>query len=148
MWCYLKIDIFVKKRDPMTKSIFEVACVIFLSSSSFICLFNPLTPKISWVILLSVCPTIYVVSLENLELDQPIIPLSIFFFILVTCLLDILLIMQGEILSRSLARHKGLIGQKKFVQLYNLYQRCKAKKNYSGAHNLCRKKSISSLSRM
>ena len=68
------------------------------------------------------------VSLENLELDQPIIPLSIFFFIHVTCLLNILLIMQGEILSWSPAGHKGLIGQKKIVQLYDLYQRCKAKK--------------------
>ena len=88
------------------------------------------------------------VSLENLELDQPIIPLSIFFFILVTCLLDILLIMRGEILSRSLARHKGLIGQKKFVQLYNLYQRCKAKKITAGHTIYVERKSISSLSRI
>ena len=29
------------------------------------------------------------VSLENLELDQPKIPKLIFFFILITCLLDI-----------------------------------------------------------
>ena len=41
------------------------------------------------------------VSLENLELDQPIIPQLIFFLILVTCLLFIILIMKGEILSRS-----------------------------------------------
>ena len=33
------------------------------------------------------------VSLENLELDQPRIPLWIFFFILITYLLDIVLIM-------------------------------------------------------
>ena len=33
------------------------------------------------------------VSLENLELDQPIIPKLIFFIILITCLLDIVLIM-------------------------------------------------------
>ena len=33
---------------------------------------NPLIPKISIVILLTVCHTIHV-SLENLELDQPII---------------------------------------------------------------------------
>ena len=32
------------------------------------------------------------VSLENLKLDQPIIPQLIFFFILITCLLDITLI--------------------------------------------------------
>ena len=41
------------------------------------------------------------VSLENLELDQIIIPLLIFFFILITCLLDIILILWGEILSWS-----------------------------------------------
>ena len=32
------------------------------------------------------------VSLENLELDQPIIPWLIFFFIVITCLLDIVMI--------------------------------------------------------
>ena len=41
------------------------------------------------------------VSLENLKLDQQIIPLLIFFLILVTCLLYIILIMKGEILSWS-----------------------------------------------
>ena len=55
------------------------------------------------------------VSLENLELDQPIIPLLIFFFIYVTCLLNILLIMQGEILSWSPAGHKGLINRTKKI---------------------------------
>ena len=113
----------------MTKSLFEVACVIFSSSSSFICLFSPLTSKVfmsnsPFCLSYNLCD----VSLENLELDQPIIPLSIFFFIHVTCLLNILLIMQGEILSWSPAGHKGLIGQKKIVQLYDLYQRCKAKR--------------------
>ena len=48
------------------------------------------------------------VRLGNLELDQPIIPLLIFFFILITCLLNIVLIMLGEILSRSLVGLKGL----------------------------------------
>ena len=42
------------------------------------------------------------VSLENLVLDQLIIPQMIFFFILITCLLDFVLILSGEILSWSL----------------------------------------------
>ena len=52
--------------------------------------FNPLTPKISWVILLTVCHKVLV---KNLVLDQLIIPWLIFFFILITCLLDIVLIL-------------------------------------------------------
>ena len=48
------------------------------------------------------------VSLENLVLDQLIIPLLIFFYILITCLLDIELILEGEILSWSLMGVKGL----------------------------------------
>ena len=48
------------------------------------------------------------VSLENLVLDQLIIPLLIFFFILITCLLDIVLMLCGEILSWSLKGVKGL----------------------------------------
>ena len=35
----------------------------------------------------------YNVSSENLALDQPIIPKFIFFFILITCLVDIVLIL-------------------------------------------------------
>ena len=42
------------------------------------------------------------VSLENLVLDQLIIPWLMFFSILITCLLDIVLILEGEILSWSL----------------------------------------------
>ena len=34
----------------------------------------------------------YDVTLENLELDQPIIPKLIFFYILISCLLDIIII--------------------------------------------------------
>ena len=49
------------------------------------------------------------VSLENLVLDQLIIPVIDIFFILITCLLDIVLILLGEILSRSLMGVKGLI---------------------------------------
>ena len=48
------------------------------------------------------------VSLENLVLDQLIIPQMIFFFILITCLLDFVLILSGEILSWSLMGVKGL----------------------------------------
>ena len=55
------------------------------------------------------------VRLGNLELDQPIIPLLIFFFILITCLLNIVLIMLGEILSRSLM---GLTGLKWEIPLH------------------------------
>ena len=55
------------------------------------------------------------VRLGNLELDQPIIPLLIFFFILITCLLNIVLIMLGEILSRSLM---GLTGLKWEISLH------------------------------
>ena len=55
------------------------------------------------------------VRLGNLELDQPIISLLIFFFILITCLLNIVLIMLGEILSRSLM---GLTGLKWEISLH------------------------------
>ena len=55
------------------------------------------------------------VRLGNLELDQPIIPLLIFFFILITCLLNIVLIMLGEILSKSLM---GLTGLKWEISLH------------------------------
>ena len=41
-------------------------------------------------------------------MDQLITPQLIFFFILITCLLDIKLILYGEILSRSLLQDKGL----------------------------------------
>ena len=57
----------------------------------------------------------YDVRLGNLELDQPIIPLLIFFFILITCLLNIVLIMLGEILSKSLM---GLTGLKWEISLH------------------------------
>ena len=44
----------------------------------------------------------YNVSSENLVLDHLIIPKLIFFFILITYLVDIVLILLGEILSWSL----------------------------------------------
>ena len=49
----------------------------------------------------------YNVSSENLVLDQLIIPKLIFFFILITYLVDIVLILYGEILSWSLMGVKG-----------------------------------------
>ena len=49
----------------------------------------------------------YNVSSENVVLDQLILPKLIFFFILITCLLDIVLILYGEILSWSLMGVKG-----------------------------------------
>ena len=51
----------------------------------------------------------YNVSLQNFVLDQLIIPKSILFFILITNLVDIVLILLGEILSWSLMRDKMLI---------------------------------------
>ena len=50
----------------------------------------------------------YNVSSENLVVDQPIIPKLIYFFILTTYLLDIVLILLGDILSSSLMGVKGL----------------------------------------
>ena len=50
------------------------------------------------------------VSLENLVLDQLIIPWLIFDFILITTLLDIVLILWGEILFWSLLKVQGLKG--------------------------------------
>ena len=51
----------------------------------------------------------YSFSSENLVLDQLIIPKLIFFFILIIYLVDIVLILWGEILSWSLMGVKGLI---------------------------------------
>ena len=48
------------------------------------------------------------VSSENLVLDQLIIPKLIFFFMLITYLVDVILILWGEILSCSLMGVKGL----------------------------------------
>ena len=48
-------------------------------------------------------------------LDQLIIPILIFFFILITYLVDIVLILKGEILSWSLMEVKGLM-------MYDNYQ--------------------------
>ena len=50
----------------------------------------------------------YNVGFENLVLDQLIIPKLIFLFTLITCLLDIVLILYGEILFWSLMEVKRL----------------------------------------
>ena len=47
-------------------------------------------------------------SLENLVLEQLIIPSLVFFVMLITCVLDIVLILEGEILSWSPTGVKGL----------------------------------------
>ena len=75
---------------------------LFVHTITFLCIskqqlfqkaFNPWTHKIS---LLGNFPSClpynsYDVSLENLELDQPIVPYLIFFFIIISCLLDTVL---------------------------------------------------------
>ena len=45
---------------------------------------------------------------ENLVLHQLVIPKLIFLFILITCLVDIVLVVEGEIQSWSLMGVKGL----------------------------------------
>ena len=50
----------------------------------------------------------YDVRSENLILDQLVIPWLLFFFILITFMLDIVLILLGEILSWSLMESSGL----------------------------------------
>ena len=54
--------------------------------------YKPLNSQIKFVILLIVNHTILIVGSENLVLDQLIIPKLIFFFILITYLVDIVLI--------------------------------------------------------
>ena len=76
---------------------------------------NPLTPKISFVILLTVCRTIllYYISQKNLVSNQLVIPQLRFLFILITCLYDIVQIQLGEILFWS---HTGVKGLKLFLR--------------------------------
>ena len=62
------------------------------------------------------------VSLENLVLDQLIIPKLIFFFILITYLVDIVWILWEEVLSLSLMGVKGLIITLENVLTENLYE--------------------------
>ena len=66
-------------------------------------------PRISLVILLSIYHSIllFLVHIIIMVLDQPKIPLLIFFFILITCLIDMVLILWGEILSWSLMEVQG-----------------------------------------
>ena len=88
--------------------------------NSFFCndhnILIPLTPRSN--LSFSLMSTIYFqkcYSLENLVLDQAIIPKVIFFFILITHLVDIILIWEGEILTWSLMGVKGLIGSSKAI---------------------------------
>ena len=53
------------------------------------------------------------INLDNLVLGQLIIAWLMYFFILITCLLDIVLILWGEILSWSHMRAKGLMDNNK-----------------------------------
>ena len=88
-----------KTRDQSRSFLCSKSSGKILVAILFIIL-NPFTPKISF----SNSPfcllyNSYDVSLENFVLDQLLIPLLIFLFILVTCLLDIVLISEGVILS-------------------------------------------------
>ena len=70
---------------------------------------NPFTPKIVFRNSLNcLLYNDHDVSSENLVLDKVIIPYLIFFFILITYLLDLVLILWGEILSWSLMGVKEL----------------------------------------
>ena len=51
----------------------------------------------------------YNISSENLALGQLIIFKFLYFFILITYLVDVVLVLKGEILSKSLIGAKGLI---------------------------------------
>ena len=66
---------------------------------------NPFTPTSHYCLL----HNYYDSSLENLVLDQLLISQLTFLFILITCLLDIVLILSEEILSWSLMGVKGLL---------------------------------------
>ena len=77
---------------------------------------STLNPKISLIILLTVCYTIYVMLVWRI---WNWINHMIFFFILITCLLDIVPILSGEILSRSLVGLKGLTKRCSSYQDYN-----------------------------
>ena len=84
---------------------------------------NPLTPKISSVILLTVCHTVLVMLVLRIwycrSTNNPLI--DIFSIILITCLLDIVLISKGEILSWSLMGVKGLKILKRFHIITDLF---------------------------
>ena len=75
---------------------------LFVHTFTFLCIskqqlfqkaFNSWTYKISFLGNFPSCLpyNLYDVSLENLELDQPIVPWFIFFFIIISCLLDTVL---------------------------------------------------------
>ena len=70
---------------------------------------NPFTPKISLVLDSPYCLPYNScdVILENLVLDQLMIPKLMFVSILITCLLDVVSKLEGEIQSWSLMGVKG-----------------------------------------
>ena len=70
--------------------------------------FNPFTPTISILILLTVYHTLLMLVLRIWCLIKQY-PLVDFFFILITCLLDNVMILQGEITYWSLLGVKGSI---------------------------------------
>ena len=72
---------------------------------------NPFTPKISLVILITVCHIILVILIGKFGNEFTNNPLLMLLFILITCLLDIVLILWGEILSWSFK------GVKRFITL-------------------------------
>ena len=74
----------VSKVIPLKKKVFDrfffnfpnIFCFKRLNKKdrSLTCLFNPVTPMISFIILLTVCHTVLDVRLENLVWNQLIIP--------------------------------------------------------------------------
>ena len=61
----------------------------------------------------------YYVSLENLVLDQVMLPFLTFFFILIACPLEIQLILKGEVLFRSLMGFEELGKSQPVLNLNN-----------------------------
>ena len=68
--------------------------------------YNSLTPKIALVIL-TVCLSIHILVVRRIKYWINYLPLSFFFFIFISFLLDIVLILMGEILSWSILGVKG-----------------------------------------
>ena len=83
---------------------------------------NPFTPKISLVLDSPYClpNNSCDVILENLVLDQLMIPKLIFVSILITCLLDVVSKLEGEIQSWSLMGVKGFTKVFKSLELIEL----------------------------
>ena len=84
---------------------------------------NPSMPKISLVIplLFTVCHTILMMRALRIWhwVNKKILKL-LFFFILITCLIDVVLILKGEILSWSLMGVIGLKGKKVLSKFFHI----------------------------